>query len=230
LLAYRIGSGELAWTAPAGTSSYSSPQLSLLHGVPQCLMLHDAGLTSFDISTGKKLWESGVAMKGAPRCGQPRLLDGNRLLVAALGGLGCSLIEVSTNNDKWIVSEKWDSKDLKPAFPDFVVQNGHAYGFDIGMFCCLNLSDGKRTWKEGRYGRGEVMLLRDQGLLLVSSETGELILLAADPASHHELGRFQALQGKTWNHPVVRGDRIYLRNAQELACFSATPKFTTVAR
>jgi hypothetical protein len=224
LLAYKTRSGELVWSAAAGASSYSSPQLTSLAGVPQCLMLHDAGLTAFDVATGTKLWETGVAMKGAPRCGQPRLIEGNQLLVAALGGLGCSLIEINTNGGQWTVSNKWDSKDLKPEFPDFVVHNGYAYGFDIGIFCCLKVVDGKRAWKEGRYGRGEVMLLRDQGLLLVSSETGELILLAADPTAHRELGRFQALSGKTWNHPVVRGDRVYLRNAQEMACYAISSK------
>ena len=162
-------------------------------------------------------------MKGAPRCGQPRLIGTNQLLVATLGGLGSSLIEVFTNNNGWTTTTKWDSKDLKPEFPDFVVQNGYAYGFDIGVFCCINVADGKRTWKEGRYGRGEVMLLRDQNLLLISSETGELVLLAADPAAHRELARFQALQGKTWNHPVVMADRVFLRNAQEMACYSIAP-------
>jgi len=227
LLAYKVQSGEVAWTAAAGASSYSSPQLTSLAGVPQVLMLHDGGLTSVDPASGKKLWETGVAMKGAPRCGQPRLIDGNKLLVAALGGLGCSLIEVSTNGGQWTVTNKWDSKDLKPEFPDFVVFHGYAYGFDVGIFCCLNLADGKRVWKEGRYGRGQVMLLRDQGLLLVSSESGELVLLAADPAAHRELGRFQALSSKTWNHPVVRGDRVYLRSAEEMACYSFSTKPAT---
>jgi outer membrane protein assembly factor BamB len=193
-------------------------------------MLHDGGLTAVDPNTGTKLWETGMAMKGAPRCGQPRLVDGNKLLVAALGGLGSSLIEVTTNGGRWNVANKWDSKELKPEFPDFVISDSHAFGFDIGVFCCLNLADGKRSWKEGRYGRGEVMLLRDQRLLLVSSETGELVLLAADPAAHTELGRFQALQGKTWNHPVVCGDHIYLRNAQAMACYSAAAKLTTAQR
>jgi outer membrane protein assembly factor BamB len=229
LLAYRASSGELAWAAAAGSSSYSSPQVTSLAGVPHCLMLHDSGLTSFDPSTGAKLWETGVAMKGAPRCGQPRLIGTNQLLVATLGGLGSSLIEVTTNSAGWSAVSKWDSKDLKPEFPDFVVHNGYAYGFDIGVFCCLNIADGKRTWKEGRYGRGEVMLLRDQNLLLISSETGELVLLAVDPTAHKELTRFQALQGKTWNHPVVIGDRVYLRNAQEMACYSISSKSPRLA-
>jgi hypothetical protein len=228
LLAYKLQSGELAWTAAAGNSSYSSPQLTSLAGVPQCLMLNDSGLTAVDTASGKELWKTGVAMKNAPRCGQPRLVQGNQLLVASVGGLGCSLIEVSKAAERWTVDTRWESKDLKPEFPDFVVQNGYAYGFDIAVFCCLKVADGKRAWKEGRYGRGQVMLLREQNLLLVVSESGELVLLAADPATHRELARYRALTGKTWNHPVVKGDRVYLRNAEEMACYSLSTKTTKI--
>ncbi len=219
LLAYREDSGVPAWTASAGNSSYASPQLTSIAGTPQCLMLHDGGLTAVEPATGRKLWETGLSMKGAPRTGQPRLVDQNKLLVATLTGMGCSLIEVAKMADGWRAIPVWESSGLKPEFPDFVVHDGYAYGFDIGIFCCIKVADGARCWKEGRYGRGQVMLLADQNLLLVSTETGELVLLAADPTGHRELGRFQALEGKTWNHPVVRGDRVYLRNAQEMACY-----------
>lgn len=220
LLAYREASGAVVWSAPAGASSYSSPQLASLCGAPQCLMLHDGGMTAVDLATGKKLWETGQPMKGSPRTAQPRLIAGNKLMVASLNGMGCSLIDVSKKGDQWVVANGWESKAIKPEFPDFVVHKGYAYGFDMGLFCCVNLTDGQRCWKDGRYGRGEVMLLADQDLLLVSTETGELVLLAADPAAHRELGRFQAVEGKTWNHPVVRGSRVCLRNAQEMACYN----------
>jgi outer membrane protein assembly factor BamB len=224
LLAYHQETGELAWAAGAGTSSYSSPQLTVIDGVPQCLMLHDGGLTAVEITSGNKLWETGLPMKGAPRCGQPRLIEDNKLLVGTLGFAGCSLIEVSKGADTWTITKRWETRDLKPEFPDFVVHRGYAYGFDVGIFCCIKVADGKRAWKDGRYGRGQVMLLADQDALLVTSETGELVLLAADSNERRELGKFQALAGKTWNHPVVRGDRVYLRNAEEMGCYAIPEK------
>jgi outer membrane protein assembly factor BamB len=224
LLAYRLDSGDLAWTAEAGPNSYSSPQSIAVGGTELCLMLTDSGLTAVNPGNGEKLWQTGLVAKGAPRYGQPRLIGTNKLAVAGLDGTGVSLIEFAPDSSKWNIKSLWISRDLKPEFPDFVVHEGYAYGFDVSIFCCLDLSTGKRTWKEGRYGRGQVILLADQALLLVVSEGGEAVLLAADPENQKELGRFQALQGKTWNHPVVSASRLYLRNAEEMACYALPVK------
>jgi hypothetical protein len=66
------------------------------------------------------------------------------------------------------------------------------------------------------------VLLENSGLFLVSAEDGRVVLLRADPGEHSEVGSFKALEGKTWNHPVVVGDRLYVRNAQEAACYQLT--------
>jgi outer membrane protein assembly factor BamB len=186
-------------------------------------MLTDDGLSAFAPDTGALLWKHGLAMPGAPRTAQPHLLGDDQLLVASLAGPGVVRLRLSQDGDAWKPEEIWPSTDLKPEFPDLVVHEGHAYGFDVNIFCCIDLATGKRSWKAGRYGRGQVMLLADQGLLLVLSETGEAVLLAANPKRHEEVGRFQALQGKTWNHPVIAHGRLYARNAEEMACYELKP-------
>jgi outer membrane protein assembly factor BamB len=219
LLAYRTDSGELAWTAPAGPGSYSSPQLATIAGKPQCLFLSDRGLTAVDPATGTVLWMGGVAMPGAPRCVQPHIVGATQLVAGTLEGPGVAMIDVIQEASTWKVAPRWATKDMKPEFPDFVVHQGYVYGFDTGIFCCINLATGKRSWRGGRYGRGQVVLLADQSVLLVLSETGEAVLLAANPRQHEELGRFQALDGKTWNHPIIAHGRLYARNAEEMACY-----------
>src|SRR5262249_23925203 len=67
LLAYRAVTGDRAWTAYAGQSTYSSPQLATIGGKRQCLILTDRGVKAFDPATGALLWEHGIAMPGAPR-------------------------------------------------------------------------------------------------------------------------------------------------------------------
>ncbi|HLW66771.1 MAG TPA: PQQ-binding-like beta-propeller repeat protein, partial [Gemmataceae bacterium] len=159
LLAFHSDSGEPAWTADAGTDSYSSPQLTTLAGKPQVLMLSDRGLFAVDPADGKALWQHGQAMPGAPRTGQPHLVGDSQLAVATLDGSGLAMIRVTQEGPAWKAETLWDSSQMKTEFPDFVIYDGHIYGFDVAMFCCIDAANGKRAWKEGRYGRGQVVLL-----------------------------------------------------------------------
>jgi hypothetical protein len=128
-------------------------------------------------------------------------------------------IAVARDSGGWKIQERWTSRGLKPYFNDFVVHQGHAYGFDGAILACINLEDGQRKWKGGRYGQGQLVLLSDQDLLLVLSEEGELALVSATPDQFKELARFTAIEGKTWNHPVLVGDLLLVRNDHEMAAF-----------
>src|SRR5262249_31004818 len=143
LLAYRTDSGKLAWAAAASHDTYSSPQLAMIGGLPQCLLLGDQGLTAVDPATGKGLWQFGWVQPGAPRALQAHVLGPSRVVAGTLSSPGVALIEVTREGERWKVAEVWTTSRMKPEFPDFVVHGGHAYGFDGAFFCCLDLASGK---------------------------------------------------------------------------------------
>ncbi len=148
---------------------------------------------------------------------QPHALSDGALLLSFGGGM--MLLTVREDGGKWIVEKKWESMKMKPSFSDVVVQGDYSYGLDDGVLVCVDLKNGERVWKRGRYGSGQLLLLADQKLLLVLSEKGELALVPAEPKDPGDAFLFPAVEGKTWNHPTVAQDRIYVRNGTEMACY-----------
>ena len=219
LVAYDAGTGERRWLGPARGGSYSSAHLATIDGVPQVLLLRGDGVTSVAPADGTLLWEH--TWEGGAIV-QPALTPEGHVLIAAndmSGGIGIRRLAVARGEGTWSVGERWTTRGLKPYFSDYVVHEGHAYGFDGNILSCIDLADGKRKWKGGRYGSGQMLLLADQALLLVLSEDGELALVKATPDAFTELARVPAIEGKTWNHPALVGDVLLVRNGQEMAAF-----------
>jgi outer membrane protein assembly factor BamB len=217
LVGYDIATGRPRWFGPAGGVSYSSPHLATIDGVPQVLLLSAAGLTSVTPADGKPLWEH--PWPGGFPLVQPALTGDGDILIAASGSSGIRRVAIAHGPGGWNAEKRWGTAGLKPYFNDFVVHEGHAYGFDGRILASIDLADGERKWKGGRYGNGQLVLLPDQDLLLVLSEEGELALVAAAPDQFTELARFKAIEGKTWNHPVLVGDVLLVRNGEEMAAF-----------
>ncbi|MEN8204083.1 MAG: PQQ-binding-like beta-propeller repeat protein [Bacteroidota bacterium] len=215
LAAYDIEAGEPSWYGPDGGESWSSPHLLSIDGVEQVVFMSESGATSFQPEDGKVLWEH--PWPGA-QIVQPAFCEDGDLIISAGNAKGIGRFKVSLASDVWTVEERWISVRLRPNFNDFVVHKGHAYGFEGPSLACLDLEDGKRKWKSGRYG-GQILLLADQDLLLVLTEKGELTLVEALPSKHTELSKFPAIESKTWNHPVLVNDILLVRNTQEMAAF-----------
>jgi hypothetical protein len=215
LVAYDVANGDQRWSGRAA-GGYSSPQLTTIDGVSQILLMSSAGATSVAPSDGRVLWQH--AWKGSPIV-QPAVTADGDVLIVASGESGTRRLAVAHGPHGWTVEERWTSRGLKPYFNDFVVHDDHAFGFDGRILACIDLENGERKWKGGRYGNGQLVLLADQNLLLVLSEEGELALVSATPDHFTEVARFPAIQGKTWNHPVLVGDVLLVRNGEEMAAF-----------
>jgi len=223
VLGYHTASGDLAWAKGEGQLSYSSPQLAQLNGVQQILIATDAGLTAFEPARGDILWRHEWQTESLARIVQPALIGDADVLVGTGMRIGTRRLHVDRAGGGWKQEELWTSLAIKPYFNDLVIHDGHLYGFTSDFLTCVELTKGKKRWAERGYGNGQVLLLADQGVLLVLSEEGEVALVKATPEGREELGRFQALHAKTWNHPVVAHGRLFVRNGEEAACYQLEP-------
>ena len=225
LAAYDLATGTPRWFGPDGGDSYSSPELVTIDGVRQIVLMSAVGAIGVAPSDGKPLWKH--SWPTDTRIMQPAVTpDGDLLITSgdAMGGLGMRRIALVHGPAGWTSEERWTSTGLKPSFNDSVIHKGHAYGFDGSILACIDLKDGKRAWKGGRYGNGQFVLLADEDLLLVVSEEGSLVLVRATPDQFTELARVPGIEGKTWGHPAMAGDILLVRNGEEMAAFRLSPE------
>jgi outer membrane protein assembly factor BamB len=219
VMAYDASTGQPRWSAGSGWS-YASVQRAHLDGVDQLLAVTNDGIFAVDPEKGQVLWQHSFPIGSANRAIQPTILNHQELLLGAAFGIGTRRVKITHEKDTWNTESLWTSRKIKPYYNDMVLHKGNIYGFDGSTFTCIDPATGLSRWRAGEsYGNGQVLLIADQDLLLILSETGDAALVDAKPEEFREIGRFHALDGKTWNHPVIAQGKLLVRNGEEVACF-----------
>jgi outer membrane protein assembly factor BamB len=215
VLAFHADTGELALSGGSARGSYASPMLAVLAGQEQILVFDAEGLAAYDPSSAAELWRTSWKSDFDINAVQPVLFSEHHVLISS--NAGCALFEISQSQGRFSVREKWRNRNMKCNYACPIAHGEFVYGLDEGILVCLDLETGNRQWKGGRYGHGQ--MLRRDDLLVILTESGELALVKATPEKHKELGRMQAIEGRTWNNPMLRGGRIFIRNHLEMAAY-----------
>ena len=226
LVAYHKDTGERIWRGGSSPAGYSSPLITTLAGIPQILIFNYGNVAAHDPSGGQILWQHPWP-SGTECIAQPVPLPEDRVFVSSAYGIGCKLFQIARDEDNELrATLVWETPRLKAKFTNVIHRDGYIYGLDDGVLVCLDLANGQRKWKRGRYGHGQVILvdnpdeIGDQsGLLLVSAESGDVLLVEVDPNKSREIARFPMLASKTWNNPALAGQYLLVRNDREAACY-----------
>jgi outer membrane protein assembly factor BamB len=221
LVAFDKSTGALVWKGGDDASSYSSPMLITLCGVPQIVIVNAKSVASHDADNGRVIWQhpwpEDDAGRATPTVAQPVAVGDDQILMTKGYGTGSALWRIKREGERWSVEEVWRNNSLKTKFTNAVVRDGFAYALDEGILQCVEVDTGRRAWKRGKYGHGQVVLVDD--LLLVQSETGDIALVEASPQAFHEIARFAAISGTSWNPPALAGRKLLVRSNLEAACY-----------
>jgi outer membrane protein assembly factor BamB len=225
VVAYDKLSGKPIWRVLDDAAAYSSPVLTQLAGEEQLLVVTERRAAGLRPGDGALLWSTPwLVMQGrmAPHnMAQPLLLASNRFLLSSSYGKGCEAVEISRAPAGFSARTLWKNMALKNHFTSSILWRGYVYGLDEDILVCLDAQTGERKWKDGRYGYGQIIASGD--LIIVLCGDGQLALVKAAPDRFQEWSRFQAIDGKTWNHPAIAGGKLLVRNAVQMACFDLSP-------
>jgi outer membrane protein assembly factor BamB len=208
-MAINPNNGEIIWQKGKGRPSYNTPIVREIDGQKQIIFAQYKKLKSYN-EKGDTLWTCATTI--GPTA-MPILFDQNKIFLSGVHQRGYAIIEVKDGKAKQI----FKAGTMKNDFSSTLYYNDHFYGFNVAALQCISAKTGEVKWTKRGYGKGSLIRVGDQ--LLVLSDKGKLIQIKAQPESYEELGNIQAIKGKSWTAPSFVNGKIFLRNLNEIACY-----------
>ena len=233
LVAYDKNDGKILWKNLDDKATYASPIAIGTGANRQVIFLTANGLVSVSPTDGKVFWEVPLKDKLFESSTTP-VLAGDMLFGSSItfGGLGLKL-EDSPAGPK--ATQVWMKPELNCYFSTPVaVGKDHLYivaGAKISIpgfggkkqppqtsLHCVEAATGKILWSRPKVGTYHASLAKtgDDKLLMIE-EAGNLVLLDPNPQEYRELARAK-ICSKTWAHPAIANNRLYIRDDNELVC------------
>lgn len=217
LVCFDKSTGKVFWKSGNEEAAYSSLQVASFGGVEQVIALMADSLMGIDCKTGKGLWQ--VPLKtGAKRHAATPVISGENVIVNS-HTFGMVAFKIVKLENLFSATELWRNKQMKINVATPALINGFLYSQGPAKnFVCINANTGELKWSQAGFGRenSSVVVLRDK--LLILTDDGELVFIAASPEKYNELGRTQ-ICGKNWNFPAYASGKYYVRDARQLSCY-----------
>jgi outer membrane protein assembly factor BamB len=225
IVALDKSSGKTRWKKTRHEAGYSSPVAATIQGRRTVLSFNRDGLTALNPTDGAVSFEFPwrARMAASVNAATPLVQDDLVFLTASYG-TGAALLRVRSNAAEPV----WKSEDaLSCHYATPILLNGFLYGIDgrtdPGMeprpsLRCVELATGKIRWSQENFGAATLTLAGGQ--LLILTEQGELVRVAADPKEFKLLGRAQILPLEVRACPALADGLFYARSKNQLICVS----------
>jgi outer membrane protein assembly factor BamB len=214
--------GKVIWKSLDEMPGYAAPIEAELLGAKQIIAFMAESVVGLDPTHGKLLWRGPVKTSLGRNVTTP-IVVGDRVLVAShqVGLLG---IKVSKDSGGYVAETEWAAKESAINFSSPVAVGDYLYGVGPNKnLICVDVRTGKQTWSKDGFFPGTSGGSTHAGFnvmdksILVLTNTGELVLIAADPKEFHGIGRTQ-ICGQNWCNPAYADGKLFLRDAKSLMC------------
>ncbi len=223
LVALDRKTGKLLWKTPGLEPGYSSFLPAELGGVRQIVGYDAISLGGWDPETGKRLWKLVPELDGDFNVPTPIAVDGKLLVSTENNGTRLFGFNTEGQIDPKPLAV---NEDLVPDTSTPVVQNGLVFG-SSGQIICLDMAaDLKTCWQNDDDPLADYSaLIAGNGRVLVFTQTGTICLLKATGKRYRCVGSLELFddvadtERDVWSHPVLIGNRLYIRNLLGVYCF-----------
>ena len=222
IIAFDLASGDQKWQWAAEGPDYGSPALMTVDGTKAIVTLSEKSFVGVSVADGKLLWQLPFAPQGMVYNAATPIIDGQTVIYMGKGR-GTRAVRIEKQGDAFASKELWSNPDLAPQFNTPVLKDGLLFGLsDKGNFFCIDAKTGKTTWvdttQRDRSGFGAIV---DVGqYLMAMPSNSELIVFKPSDKQYEEVAKIKVADTPTYAHPVIAGNRIFIKDQETVAMFT----------
>ena len=222
IVAFDKMTGKVHWKQLDDPAGYSSPVISHAAKVPQAVFLTGTGLVSLNPKTGALYWRFPWPTPNKANVATP-IVRGDYVFISSGYSMGCALVRIFKDGEGLGVKQVYKNNLMRNHYATCVLHKDYLYGFDEGYLTCMSFPEGrKRIWKEGKFGRGNLLLVGEH--LLVLGKNGKLALVEPTPAGYREQALCSVSENPCWSAPAVAHGRVYIRDDEHVMCLGIRDK------
>ncbi|KPJ72550.1 MAG: hypothetical protein AMS14_07515 [Planctomycetes bacterium DG_20] len=218
IIAFDLATGDEKWKWAGEAPEYASPALMTVEGTKQIVTLTEKSVVGIGAADGKLLWQLPfVPQRMAYNAATP-IVDGQTVIITG-AARGTKALKIEKQGDAFAAKELWSNPEVAVQFNTPVLKDGLLFGLtNRGNLFCVNAETGKTAWTDtAAHGRGFAAVLDADSCLLALPSTSELIVFKPSGEAYGELARIKVADSPCYAHPVVAGNRVFVRDQETVA-------------
>ena len=218
IIAFDLKTGNEKWKWTGDGPAYASPILMTVEATKQLVVQAENNLMGVRLATGKLLWQIPTPPERRFYNSATPIVNGQTVIFSGQG-LGTSAVKIEKQGDDFVVKELWNNEDIGTSFNTSVLKDGLLYGLEKnrGYLFAIDAKTGKTAWTDPTQHDRFGSVIDAGAVIMMLSSKSQLIVFQPGPEKYSELAKYVVSDTPVYAHPVIAGNRIFVKDQETLA-------------
>jgi outer membrane protein assembly factor BamB len=218
VFAYDLITGDQKWKGTGEGQGYASPSPFTVDGVKQIVTITDKNIIGLAQADGKPLWQ--IPWDGKASFNAPSPVISGTTVIFTAQNRGITAMKIEKSGDTYTTKQLWKNATTATQFCTPVIKDNLLYGISgRGQLFCIKADTGDPVWADTTARGGNHGAVLDAGTVMLALCNNSDLIAFKPGDKYEELAKIKVAATPITAHPVVTGNKVYVRDADSVALF-----------